>query len=125
MGIHSPAIIRVENLTAGYGDFVILKDINFEVRAGEVFTILGGSGCGKSTLLKQMIGLHKPLTGSVFIDGTDIITAEGPELLGVFRKFGVMYQHGALFGSMNLLENICLPLQEFTRLTKDAMELIV
>jgi phospholipid/cholesterol/gamma-HCH transport system ATP-binding protein len=124
MGIDSKAIIRVENLTAGYGDFVILKDINFEVRAGEVFIILGGSGCGKSTLLKQMIGLYTPLAGSVFIDDTDIITAEGPELLGVFRKFGVTYQNGALFGSMNILENVCLPLEEFTTMPRDARELI-
>ncbi|MHC4154124.1 MAG: ABC transporter ATP-binding protein [Planctomycetota bacterium] len=124
MGIDSPAIIRVENLTAGYGDFVILKDISFEVGTGDVFIILGGSGCGKSTLLKQMIGLYKPLTGSVFIDGTDIITAEGPELVGVFRKFGVMYQNGALFGSMNILENLCLPLEEFTTMPREARELI-
>ncbi|MHC4060466.1 MAG: ABC transporter ATP-binding protein [Planctomycetota bacterium] len=124
MGIDSKAIIRVENLTAGYGDFVILKDISFEVGTGDVFIILGGSGCGKSTLLKQMIGLYKPLTGSVFIDGTDIITAEGPELVGVFRKFGVMYQNGALFGSMNILENLCLPLEEFTTMPREARELI-
>lgn len=124
MGIDSKAIIRVENLTAGYGDFVILKDISFEVGTGDVFIILGGSGCGKSTLLKQMIGLYKPLTGSVFIDGTDIITAEGPELVGVFRKFGVMYQNGALFGSMNILENLCLPLEEFTTMPGEARELI-
>jgi phospholipid/cholesterol/gamma-HCH transport system ATP-binding protein len=124
MGIHSKAIIRVGNLTAGYGDFVILRNINFEVQAGEVFVILGGSGCGKSTLLKQMIGLKKPLTGRVLIEGTDIITAEGPELVGIFRRFGVMYQNGALFGSMNLLENICLPLEEFTTLPQEVRELI-
>jgi phospholipid/cholesterol/gamma-HCH transport system ATP-binding protein len=124
MATDSKPIIRVENLTAGYGDFIILRDINFEVKTGEVFIILGGSGCGKSTLLKQMIGLVKPLTGRVLIEGTDILTAEGDELVGIFRKFGVMYQNGALFGSMNLLENICLPLEEFTNLPRDAMELI-
>jgi phospholipid/cholesterol/gamma-HCH transport system ATP-binding protein len=124
MGIEAQPIIRVENLTAGYGDFVILKDIDFEVSAGEVFIILGGSGCGKSTLLKLMISLMKPLTGKILIDGTDIVTAEGPELLAVFRRFGVMFQNGALFGSMNLLENLCLPLEEFTSLPRDARELI-
>jgi phospholipid/cholesterol/gamma-HCH transport system ATP-binding protein len=117
-------IIRVENLTAGYDDFVILKDINFEVNVGEVFIILGGSGCGKSTLLKHMIGLYKPLTGRILIHGTDIITAEARELVELFRKFGVMYQNGALFGSMNLLENICLVLEEFTALPQDAREFI-
>ncbi len=124
MKTNSKPIICVEDLTGGYKDFTIIKDINFEVQAGEVFIILGGSGCGKSTLLKHMIGLMKPWTGRVLIDGTDIVTAEGPELLGLFGKFGVMYQNGALFGSMNLLENICLVLEEFTSLPKEAMELV-
>ena len=117
-------IIRVRNLTAGYGSTVILRDINFEVRAGEVFTILGGSGSGKSTLLKHMIGLRKPLGGSVVIDGTDIVTAEGPEQLDVLRKIGVAYQSGALFGSLTLLSNITLALEEFTDLPREAIEVI-
>jgi len=124
MGIDAEPIIRVENLTAGYGDFTILKDINFEVRPGEVFIILGGSGCGKSTLLKLMINLIRPMTGKILIGGTDIVTAEGPELLEIYRRFGVMFQNGALFGSMSLLENLCLPLEEFTNLPRDARELI-
>lgn len=117
-------IIQVDNLTVAYGDFVVLKDISFEVRAGEVFIILGGSGCGKSTLMKHMIGLERPLTGKVLIDGADITTAEGPERLEILKKIGVMYQSGALFGSMNLLENICLVFEEFTDLPADAMQLI-
>lgn len=117
-------IIRVEGLTAGYGDLVILQDINFDVQAGQVFIILGGSGSGKSTLMKHMIGLVKPLTGKVFIEGMDIVTAEEPQLLQILRKIGVMYQNGALFGSMNLLENICLVLEEFTDLPAEAMNLI-
>ena len=117
-------IIQVDNLTAAYGDFVVLKDISFEVRAGEVFIILGGSGCGKSTLMKHMIDLQRPLTGKVLIDGADITTAEGPERLEILKKIGVMYQSGALFGSMNLLENICLVFEEFTDLPVDAMQLI-
>jgi phospholipid/cholesterol/gamma-HCH transport system ATP-binding protein len=117
-------IIQVDNLTVAYGDFVVLKDISFEVRPGEVFIILGGSGCGKSTLMKHMIGLEKPLTGKVLIDGADITTAEGSERLEILKKFGVMYQSGALFGSMNLLENICLVFEEFTDLPTDAMQLI-
>ncbi|MHC4212376.1 MAG: ABC transporter ATP-binding protein [Planctomycetota bacterium] len=122
--MQSNAIISVENLVVGYDDTIILRDICFEVQAGEIFVILGGSGCGKSTLLKNMIGLHKPLGGRVLIDGDDIVTAHGPEVVRIFRKFGVMYQNGALFGSMNLLENICLVLEEFTDLGKDARELI-
>ncbi len=117
-------IIQVRNLTAGYGSTVILKDINFDVRAGEVFTILGGSGSGKSTLLKHMIGLKKPLSGSILIDGTDIVTAEGQERLDVLRKIGVAYQSGALFGSMTILSNIALALEEFTDLPREAIEVI-
>ena len=115
-------IIRVEDVTVAYGDFVVVRDISFEVRAGEVFVILGGSGCGKSTLLKSMIGLNKPVRGRVLIDGMDIVTAEGSDLLAIFRKLGVMYQNGALFGSMNLLENIGLVLEEFTSLPRGARE---
>ena len=124
MDVNTEPIIRVEDVTVAYGDFVVMKDINFEVQPGEVFIILGGSGCGKSTLLKNMISLVRPVTGKVLIDGKDIITAEGPELREILSKIGVMYQNGALFGSMNLLENICLVFEEFTNLPRDAMELI-
>jgi len=117
-------LIQVEDLTAAYDDRVILKDISFEVYAGEVFVILGGSGSGKSTLLKHMIGLYPPARGKIFIDGIDMAGVEREERLDVLRKFGVMYQSGALFGSMTLLENICLPLEEFTDLPADAIRLI-
>lgn len=118
------SIIQVQDVTVAYGDFVVMRDINFEIQAGEVFGILGGSGSGKSTLLKSMIGLSKPARGRVLIDGRDIVTAEGAELLAILGRIGVMYQNGALFGSMNLLENVCLPLQEFTDLPRAARETI-
>ncbi len=118
------AIIRVEDFTAVYDGQVILVHVNFEVYAGEVFIILGGSGCGKSTLLKHMNGLYKPAAGKILIDGEDIAAAEGDDRLGILRKFGVMYQSGALFGSMTLLENVSLPLEEFTDLPPDAIRLI-
>src|SRR5947208_3745073 len=118
------AIIRVEDFTAAYDGQVILAHVNFEVYAGEVFIILGGSGCGKSTLLKHMDGLYKPAAGKILIDGEDIAAAEGDDRLKILRKFGVMYQSGALFGSMTLLENISLPLEEFTELPPDAIRLI-
>jgi len=117
-------IIQVRNLTAGYGSTVILKEITFDVRAGEVFAILGGSGSGKSTLLKHMIGLQRPLGGSVVVDGTDIVTAGGDEQLAVLRKIGVAYQSGALFGSMTILSNVALVLEEFTDLPREAIEVI-
>jgi len=114
-------IIRVEDVTVAYGDVVVMRDISFEVETGEIFVILGGSGCGKTTLLKSMIGLNKPAKGRVLIDGMDIVAAEGMDLLAILRKIGVMYQNGALFGSMNLMENICLALEEFTDLPRSAM----
>jgi phospholipid/cholesterol/gamma-HCH transport system ATP-binding protein len=117
-------IIQVRNLTAGYDGMVVLRDINFDVRAGEVFAILGGSGSGKSTLLKHMIGLKKPLGGSILIDGTDIVAAQGPEWLDVLRKIGVAYQSGALFGSMTVVSNVALVLEEFTDLPREAVERI-
>jgi phospholipid/cholesterol/gamma-HCH transport system ATP-binding protein len=119
-----PAIIRVENFTAAYDDEVVLADLNFEVYSGEVFAILGGSGCGKSTLLKHMIGLYKPAAGRILIDGEDIASVTGAARLKLLRKFGVMYQSGALFGSMTLLENVALPLEEFTDLPPEAIRLI-
>jgi phospholipid/cholesterol/gamma-HCH transport system ATP-binding protein len=117
-------IIRVENLTAAYEGETILEGVSFQVYAGEVFGILGGSGSGKSTLLKHMIGLYQPAGGKVFLDGKDVTGAEGSERVSVLRRFGVTYQSGALFGSMTLLENVALPLQEFTDLPPDAIQLI-
>src|SRR5256886_1452671 len=117
-------IIHVEGLTAGYGDFILLENVTFDVRRGEVFVILGGSGCGKSTLLKHMIGLYDPKAGRVLIDGDDIVSADEATRHTILRKIGVMYQSGALFGSMTLLENVRLPLEEYTELDNDAIDLI-
>jgi phospholipid/cholesterol/gamma-HCH transport system ATP-binding protein len=117
-------LIRVEGFTAAYNGRVILNQLSFEVYRGEVFVILGGSGCGKSTLLKHMIGLYAPAAGTILIDGDNVATVEGQERQKLLRKFGVMYQSGALFGSMTVLDNVCLPLQEFTDLPPDAIRLI-
>jgi phospholipid/cholesterol/gamma-HCH transport system ATP-binding protein len=116
-------IISVRNLKVGYGENVILQNINFQVEGGEVFVILGGSGSGKSTLLKNMIGLYTPLEGEIWIEGTNLVTAEGDERRSLLRKFGVAYQSGALFGSMTLLENVRLPLDELTNLPEPLKEL--
>ena len=124
----SEPIIEVENLTIGYdrdgADEVVLQDISFQVARGEVFVILGGSGSGKSTLLKHMIGLYPPRSGRIVIDGDDIVTADEAGRRSIMRRFGVMYQMGALFGSMSTLENVRLPLEEFTRFEDDAIDLI-
>ena len=124
METQEPALIRVEHLTAAYEGTMVIDDISFDVRRGEVFIILGGSGCGKSTLLKHMIGLYQPVSGKILFDGKDMVAAEGIERLSILRKIGVMYQRGALFGSMTLLENVRLPLEEFTDLPAEAEDLI-
>ena len=115
--------ISVKDLTVSYGENVILQNVNFQVRRGEVFVVLGVSGSGKSTLLKAMIGLYPPQSGEVWIEGANLVTAEGEERLGLLRKFGVMYQSGALFGSMTVFENVRLPLDEFTDLSEPLKEL--
>ncbi|MBN1517543.1 ATP-binding cassette domain-containing protein [Candidatus Sumerlaeota bacterium] len=117
-------IIQVRNFKAAYEGRTVLDGLNFEVRRGEVFVILGGSGCGKSTLLKHMIGLYPPAAGEILIKGKDIAHAEGEERRAILREFGVMYQSGALFGSLSLLENVRMPLEEFTSLPREAMNLI-
>jgi phospholipid/cholesterol/gamma-HCH transport system ATP-binding protein len=118
------AIIRAHGLTVGYGERPLLRDLDFEVRRGEVFVILGGSGSGKSTLLKHLIGLYPPIAGHIWLDGIDIATAEGAARQAALRKIGVMYQSGALFGSMTLAQNVRLVLEEFTELPDDAMDLL-
>ena len=118
------AVITVKALTVGYGEKVILEKLDFEVRRGEVFVILGGSGCGKSTLLKHMIGLYPPMAGEVWFGPDNLVTAQGDDRIRILRKFGVMYQSGALFGSLTVLENVTLPLDEFTDLPTQAKELI-
>ena len=117
-------IIKVDGLVAAYGDTVVLRDISFTVNHGEVFVILGDSGCGKSTLLKNMIGLDRPKAGSVVIHGEDMVAAGGKDLRRILRGFGVTYQTGALFGSMTLLENVRLPLEVSTKLSREAMDLV-
>jgi phospholipid/cholesterol/gamma-HCH transport system ATP-binding protein len=117
-------IITVRNLTVGYDNSIILDTISFDVYPGEVFIILGGSGCGKSTLLKHMIGLGEIVSGKVILDGKNMVEAESHTLKEIFNNIGVMYQSGALFGSMTLLENIMLPLEEFTNLPQESREII-
>lgn len=116
-------VISVRNLKAGYGNNVILQNISFQVGHGEVFVILGGSGSGKSTLLKNLIGLYTPMEGEVWIEGADLIAVRDNERRQLLRKFGVAYQSGALFGSMNLLENVRLPMDELTNLPEPLKEL--
>ena len=111
------ARITVRDLDMRYGERVIQRDLNFTVRAGEIFVIMGGSGCGKSTLLRHLIGLVHPARGDVLYDGESFWTAEPEAREGIMRRFGVLYQSGALWSSLTLAENVGLPLGEYTRLT--------
>jgi len=120
--LHS--IIQVRELTVGYGEKVVLQGLNFQVQRGEVFIILGGSGCGKSTLLKSLIGLNPPQAGEIWIQGENLVSANDDQRLLILRKFGVMYQSGALFGSMTVIDNVKLPLDEFTSVPEELKELV-
>ncbi len=122
--VTSQNIVEVRGLTAAYGDFVLLEKISFDIRRGEVFVILGGSGCGKSTLMKHLIGLLEPAAGEILIDGGNISTTSGTDRVNLLKKIGVMYQSGALFGSLTLEENVMLPLEEFTELPAEARQLV-
>jgi phospholipid/cholesterol/gamma-HCH transport system ATP-binding protein len=111
------AHIEVRDLTMAYGDFVIQRDLDFTVKRGDIFIIMGGSGCGKSTLLRQMIGLKRPAKGDIFYNGESFWSASESGRRRMARSFGVLYQHGALWSSMTLAENIGLPLGEYTDLS--------
>jgi phospholipid/cholesterol/gamma-HCH transport system ATP-binding protein len=118
-------VIEVKDLTAGYGERVVLQSVNFKVQVGEILAILGPSGSGKSTLLKHLIGLNPPLAGAVWIDGKNLWTTEGAERQKLLLSFGVLYQSAALFGSSTVAENVRLPLEEFTDLPNLAKDLVV
>ena len=118
-------VIRVEHLIAGYRDTVILDDVSCEVRRSEVFLIVGGSGSGKTTLLRHMIGLLRPSAGRIIIEGEDITVADEEQLQRIERKLGVSFQGGALFGSLTLGQNVALPLEEYTTLPPETIQLLV
>jgi phospholipid/cholesterol/gamma-HCH transport system ATP-binding protein len=99
-----------------YGDFVLMRDLDFTVNRGDVFIIMGGSGCGKSTLMKIMIGLKSPAKGRVFYGDVNFWESELEERDRMMRQMGILYQSGALWSSMTLAENIALPLEQYTDL---------
>jgi len=110
--------IEVKDLTMAYGSRVIMREMNFRVKRGEVFVIMGGSGCGKSTLMKHLVGLIEPVDGDVLYDGVSFTNAAPEDRQQMLRSFGILYQSGALWGSMTLAENIALPLEQYTELSK-------
>lgn len=122
--ISQAAAVKVDGLTAAYGASRILQDINLEIQPGEVFIIAGESGSGKSTLLKHMIGLLRPAAGQIFINGKNLTASRGVARERLLRTFGVSFQGGALFGSMTVLQNVRLPMEEFTALTCDMADMV-
>jgi phospholipid/cholesterol/gamma-HCH transport system ATP-binding protein len=112
-------LIEVKGLTMSYGDYVVMRDLSFQIRRGDIFVIMGGSGCGKSTLLRHLVGLEEPAHGSIVHDGEDFTAADEDARRAVLRKFGVMYQQGALWSSLTLAENVALPLEQYTGLSPE------
>lgn len=119
------AHITVKDLTMAYGDFVVMRDLNFTIGRGDIFIIMGGSGCGKSTLMRHMIGLMSPAKGQVFFGDVSFWEAEPVEQDRIIKRFGVLYQSGALWSSMTLAENIGLPLEQYTALSENEIRELV
>ena len=117
--------IEIKDLTMAYGSFVVMRNINAQINRGSVFIVMGGSGCGKTTLLRGMIGLMAPAKGDVFYDGRSFWSADEDTRQAMLRKFGVLFQGGALWSSMTLAENVALPLSEYTALPPNEIEAIV
>lgn len=118
-------VISVRGLTMGFGDRVIMERLDFDIRRGEIFIILGGSGCGKSTLLKHLVGLYKPMAGSITIAGMAVDPDDGETYRRILARIGVMYQGGALFSSMTLGENVALPIATYSKLRGRAVDDLV
>ncbi|MFT4288210.1 ABC transporter ATP-binding protein [Nocardioides sp.] len=117
--------IRIEHLTKSFGKQLIWGDVTLTVPAGEICVMLGPSGTGKSVLLKTLIGLIKPDRGAVIIEGTDLVSCSEKELYEIRKLFGVLFQDGAMFGSMNLYDNVAFPLREHTRKSESEIRKIV
>jgi phospholipid/cholesterol/gamma-HCH transport system ATP-binding protein len=122
---HGAVNIEIRSLTMAYGSFVVMRDLDFSIRPGEVFIIMGGSGCGKSTLMRHMIGLKAPAQGQVLYDGVSFWESDLEERARMMRRFGVLYQSGALWSSMTLAENVALPLEQYTDLADDEIRELV
>ena len=107
------SIITVRGIANRFGTQVVHDGLDVDIRAGEVFGIVGGSGSGKSVLLRTMLGLQRPASGQILVEGRDITCMSEAELLSVKRRYGVTFQHGALFSSLTVAQNIQLPIREY------------
>jgi phospholipid/cholesterol/gamma-HCH transport system ATP-binding protein len=120
----APVVIEIRDLVTHYGTRQILYGINLEIRQGEIMVIMGGSGSGKSTLLNALLGLLRPTSGSIRILGQDLNAISDVERTRLRQKIGVAFQGGALFSSLNVIENIMLPLREHTKLDRNTMRIM-
>lgn len=118
----APSIIQAEGIGIRFGSRTIFSDVSFEVRRGEIFVILGGSGCGKSTLLKILIGLLPPTAGRAVVLGDELARLTGQKRRDALARIGVMWQQGALLGSLNLMQNVALPMEQHTKLPPAARD---
>ena len=127
MGERLQPVIEARNLDLSYGDYAVMRGLNFSVKRGDIFIVMGGSGCGKTTLLKALIGLKAPEKGEVLYYGKNFWDADDQEQQNIMRRFGVLYQSGALWSSFTLGENVALPLQLYSNLsaaqTREMVEL--
>lgn len=121
----TPAKISVNGLTMAFGSFVLQRDLSFEVGRGEIFVIMGGSGCGKSTLMRHLLGLLTPAKGSIAYDGEPFSPASADVQQAQLRKFGVLYQNGALWSSMTVGENVALPIETYSGLAAEEVAALV
>jgi phospholipid/cholesterol/gamma-HCH transport system ATP-binding protein len=113
--------VEVKRLTMAYGSLVVMQDLTFRVRRGEIFVIMGGSGSGKSTLLRHLLGLETPAGGTILFEGEDVGTADGTVRKRMLRRMGVLFQNGALWSGLTLAENVALPFEEYTDLDAGAI----
>jgi phospholipid/cholesterol/gamma-HCH transport system ATP-binding protein len=121
----APPRIQVEHLTMRFGERLVQRDLNFTVRTGSIFVIMGGSGCGKSTLLKHMTGLIRPAEGAVRYDGVDYWSEDDAGRAALGRRFGILFQNGALWSSMTLAQNVALPMELFLKLDRETIDRLV
>jgi phospholipid/cholesterol/gamma-HCH transport system ATP-binding protein len=119
------ALITVRNLVAKYGDSTVLDNLDLDIYKGEILAIIGGSGCGKTTLLRHLVGLTPPASGKITIDRHEITTGHEEVFDAALKKIGILFQGGALFGSMTIAENVALPIQEYTDLPPSSIASLV
>jgi phospholipid/cholesterol/gamma-HCH transport system ATP-binding protein len=119
------AHVTVKDLTMAYGDFAIQRNLNFTIQHGDIFLIMGGNGCGKSTIMRALVGLKEPAKGQVLYEGINFWEAEPGDRDRTMRRFGVMFQSGALWSSMTLAENVALSLEEYTDLSPGQIREVV